>query len=139
MMNLGFSLTILNLVILGCTALFLLIQILYYLIVYGKIAFKKHFTVELKENDELPPISVIIAVKNDVLSFIEVKTRQSKTYGLPCEAVILSKQKKIHRCAEFYMQSKGIILTMPVLSFDVIEIIKEGTAVKEFHHFPHCF
>ena len=22
---------------------------------------------------------------------------------------------------------------------DVIEIIKEGTAVKEFHHFPHCF
>ena len=81
----------------------------------------------------------IIAVKNDVLSFIEVKTRQSKTYGLPCEAVNLSKQKKIYRCAEFYMQSKGIILTMPVLSFDVIEIIKEGTAVKEFHHFPHCF
>lgn len=65
MMNLEFPLTILNLVILGCTALFLLIQILYYLIVYGKIAFKKHFTVKLKENDELPPLSVIIAVKND--------------------------------------------------------------------------
>ena len=81
----------------------------------------------------------IIAVKNDVLSFIEVKTRQSKMYGRPCEAVNLSKQKKIHRCAELYMQSKGIILTMPVLSFDVIEIIMEGTAVKEFHHFPHCF
>jgi glycosyltransferase involved in cell wall biosynthesis len=64
-MNLEFPLTILNLVILGCTALFLLIQILYYLIVYGKIAFKKHFTVKLKENDELPPLSVIIAVKND--------------------------------------------------------------------------
>ena len=65
MMNLEFPLTILNLVILGCTALFLLIQILYYLIVYGKIAFKKHFTVKLKEKDELPPLSVIIAVKND--------------------------------------------------------------------------
>ncbi len=65
MMNLEFSLTILNLVILGGTALFLLVQILYYLVVYGKIAFKKHFTVKLKENSELPPISVIVAVKND--------------------------------------------------------------------------
>jgi len=81
----------------------------------------------------------IIAVKDDVLSFIEVKTRQSKMYGAPCEAVNVAKQRKIYRCAELYMQSKGIILNMPVLSFDVIEIIKEGTAVKEFHHYPHCF
>ncbi|MEE1301934.1 MAG: glycosyl transferase family 2, partial [Bacteroidales bacterium] len=65
MIDLGFSLTILNLVFLGCTLFFLLVQILYYLIVYGKIAFKKHFTVKLKENADLPPISVIIAVKNE--------------------------------------------------------------------------
>ena len=81
----------------------------------------------------------IIAVKDNVLCFIEVKTRNTTTYGLPREAVSLAKQKKIYRCAELYMQSKGIILNMPVLSFDVIEIIKEGTAVKEFHHYPHCF
>ncbi|MBQ7317541.1 MAG: YraN family protein [Phascolarctobacterium sp.] len=83
----------------------------------------------------------IIAVKNDVLSFIEVKTRRqsNSTYGMPREAVNQAKQKKIYRCAELYMQSKGIILTMPVLSFDVIEIITEGTAVKDMHHYPHCF
>lgn len=81
----------------------------------------------------------IIAVKDNVLSFIEVKTRNTTTYGLPREAVSLTKQKKIYRCAELYMQSKGIILNMPVLSFDVIEIIMEGTAVKMFHHYPHCF
>ena len=81
----------------------------------------------------------IIAVKDNVLCFIEVKTRNTTTYGLPREAVSLTKQRKIYRCAELYMQSKGIILNMPVLSFDVIEIIKEGTAVKEFHHYPHCF
>lgn len=83
----------------------------------------------------------IIAVKNNVLSFIEVKTRRqaNSKYGLPREAVNIAKQKKIYRCAELYMQSKGIIQNMPVLSFDVIEIIREGTAVKEFHHYPHCF
>lgn len=81
----------------------------------------------------------IIAVKDNVLSFIEVKTRCSTKYGQPVLAVNLTKQKKIYRCAELYMQSKGIILNMPVLSFDVIEIIKEGTAVKMFRHYPHCF
>lgn len=81
----------------------------------------------------------IIAVKQEVLCFIEVKTRSSITYGTPAEAVNLSKQKKIYRCAELYMQSTDIISNMPVLSFDVIEIIREGTAVKKFHHYPHCF
>ena len=81
----------------------------------------------------------IIAVKNNVLSFIEVKTRCSHKYGRPLLSVNLAKQKKIYRCAELYMQVKGIILNMPVLSFDVFEIIMEGTAVKEFHHYPHCF
>lgn len=81
----------------------------------------------------------IIAIKQDVLSFIEVKTRSSTTYGTPAEAVNLAKQKKIYRCAELYMQSKDIISNMPVLSFDVIEIIREGAAVKKFHHYPHCF
>ncbi|MBQ8417113.1 MAG: YraN family protein [Phascolarctobacterium sp.] len=83
----------------------------------------------------------IIAVKNNVLSFIEVKTRRQAVsiYGKPREAVNQAKQKRIYRCAELYMQSEGIILNMPVLSFDVIEIIMEGTAVKEFHHYPHCF
>lgn len=81
----------------------------------------------------------IVAEKDEVLSFIEVKTRASYRYGLPAEAVTRKKQKKIYRCAESYMQFKGIISLMPVLSFDVIEIIREGTAVKEFRHYPHCF
>lgn len=64
-MNFEFPLTIPNLVVVGCTSLFLLLQILYYLIVYGKIAFKKQFTTKILENEELPPLSVIVAVKND--------------------------------------------------------------------------
>ncbi len=84
MMNLGFPLTILNLVLLGCTALFLLVQILYYLIVYGKIAFKKRFTVKLKADEELPPLSVIIAVKNEEYNIknklVEILEQDYPTY-----------------------------------------------------------
>ena len=81
----------------------------------------------------------IIAEKNNILSFIEVKTRTSQKFGEPVEAVTLAKQKKIHRCAEAYLQFKGMLTAIPILSFDVIEIIREGTAVKELKHHPHCF
>lgn len=64
-MNFVFLPTIPNLVVLSCTTFFLLVQILYYLIVYGKIAFKKHINTEIPEDVDLPPLSVIIAVKNE--------------------------------------------------------------------------
>lgn len=82
----------------------------------------------------------IIARKNDVISFIEVKTRRSLRYGRPIEAVTLVKQRKIYRCAEHYLQAAGLINCMPVLSFDVVEvIIEESKAAVSIKHHPHCF
>lgn len=81
----------------------------------------------------------IIAFKEGAYCFIEVKTRASTRYGRPAEAVTLAKQRKIYRCAEYYLQCAGLINCMPVLSFDVVEIILEGTAVMELRHYPHCF
>lgn len=81
----------------------------------------------------------IIARKNAVLTFVEVKTRVSCKYGRPCEAVTQAKQRKIYRCAEYYMQRNGISSSMPQLSFDVIEIIMDGEKVLEFRHYPQCF
>lgn len=80
----------------------------------------------------------IIASKNNILCFIEVKTRASMLYGRPVEAVTKAKQQKIYRCAEYYLQAQKIS-QMPVLSFDVIEIITESGRVKEFYHYPSCF
>lgn len=81
----------------------------------------------------------IIAERDNILCFIEVKTRHSKKFGSPAEAVTISKQKRIYRCAEYYMQVKGIIHSMPILSFDVIEILYASNGVKEFNHYRHCF
>lgn len=103
-----------------------------YLIKNGYKILIRNFRCRLGEID-------IIAQKEGVLCFIEVKTRISQKYGKPAEAVTINKQKRIYRCAEYYMQVKGIIQCMPVLSFDVIEILKEGDVITEFNHYPHCF
>jgi cellulose synthase/poly-beta-1,6-N-acetylglucosamine synthase-like glycosyltransferase len=65
MINFGFPLTTLNLVLLGFVSLFLILQILFYLIVYRKITLKKYYNQPLLENKDLPPLSVIVVAKND--------------------------------------------------------------------------
>lgn len=81
----------------------------------------------------------IVASKAGVLSFIEVKTRRSSRYGNPAEAVTLAKQRKIYRVAQYYLQMRGLASRIPVLSFDVVEIIIEGSAGMRLFHYPHCF
>jgi putative endonuclease len=46
----------------------------------------------------------IIALKKNVLSFIEVKARTSVRFGLPQEAITARKQRKISRVALEFMQ-----------------------------------
>ena len=81
----------------------------------------------------------IVASKAEVLSFIEVKTRASLRYGMPAEAVTLAKQRKIYRVAQYYLQCEGLTSRIPMLSFDVFEIIVEGAAGVRLFHYPHCF
>ena len=80
----------------------------------------------------------IVANKAGVLSFIEVKTRSSQRYGKPAESVTLAKQRKIYRVAQYYLQCAGLMSRIPMLSFDVVEVIIEGAGVRLFHY-PHCF
>ena len=47
----------------------------------------------------------IIAQKNNILHFIEVKTRTQNTFGTPLEAITLKKLKQIYSCAIFYMSN----------------------------------
>lgn len=63
----------------------------------------------------------IIAIQGDNVVFVEVKTRSSEEYGLPSEAVSISKQRKIVKTALYYLQSNRLLDYM--CRFDVIEII----------------
>ncbi len=84
----------------------------------GYIILQKNFRSKLGEID-------IIAKEADTLVFVEVKTRWSRKYGFPEEAVNAYKLQKIKRVAEFYL------LTHPTaprkIRIDVVAIeVREG-------------
>ncbi len=62
----------------------------------------------------------IIAMDNGDVVFVEVKGRQSDTFGAPEEAIGPTKQKKISKAALHYLQEKG--LTGHNARFDVVAI-----------------
>lgn len=81
----------------------------------------------------------IVADKAGVLCFIEVKTRTSDKYGEPSEAVTWTKRRRIYRCAEYYLYREGLLSRMPVLSFDVVEIIIVNGMGVRLRHYKQCF
>lgn len=62
----------------------------------------------------------IIAEKDGVIVFVEVKNRSTYGYGRPIEAVDFHKQSKIKKVAEIYLMIKNKYYND--VRFDVIEI-----------------
>ncbi len=62
----------------------------------------------------------IIAQDNEVIVFIEVKTRTSDVFGAPAEAVDKKKQEKYYKTATYYLQKEKKLDSE--CRFDVIEI-----------------
>ena len=66
----------------------------------------------------------IIGKQGEMLLFVEVKARkEGQKSGAASEAVGITKQKKICRCAEYYMYTKGLDPYRTSMRFDVIAII----------------
>lgn len=63
----------------------------------------------------------IIALKNNILSFIEVKSRFTTSFGNPKESVTCYKQHRIINSAKYYLHHKK--LYDYYIRFDVIEVI----------------
>ena len=62
----------------------------------------------------------IIAKKDNIMVFVEVKTRESNTFGEPETFVTRKKQKQLVKTADAYIQLKNIDLES---RFDVISVI----------------
>ncbi len=81
---------------------------------------KKGFLI-LERNYKTPLGEIdIIAKDNEIIVFVEVKTRSSEEYGLPCEAVNRKKQEKYYRTATQYLQKERKMESQ--CRFDIIEI-----------------
>ncbi len=70
------------------------------------------------------------------LVFIEVKTRRSISFGLPCEAVTPEKRAHLRRAAETYMAYTGCIDEL--CRMDVIELIVKKDKFY-LRHLKNCF
>ena len=65
----------------------------------------------------------IVAIKDGVIHFVEVKTRTGMEYGYPSEAVTKEKRDRIRRAAQSYLKSRR--LTWQNVQFDVYEILTD--------------
>ena len=67
----------------------------------------------------------LVARHQGVLVIIEVKTRRSRRFGSPQEAVHPAKQERLRNLAEYYLQQQG--LGEVTVRFDVVGILwQEG-------------
>lgn len=70
----------------------------------------------------------VIALKDKVVSFVEVKTRKNSDFGYPSEFVNVSKQKRIIRASEAYILENN--LDDYFISFDVCEVLTDSNEIN---------
>ncbi len=78
----------------------------------------------------------LIALDEDILCFIEVKTRSSDEFASPLAAVDLRKQRQITRTARIYRKIFG--LQNKRFRYDVVSIVlddKKSIKIELFKHF----
>lgn len=79
----------------------------------GYVILERNYRTKIGEID-------IIAVRDGVLHFIEVKTRSGDEFGYPADAVTDSKQNTIRRSADLYMSRRKLMWRS--VSLDVMEV-----------------
>ena len=62
----------------------------------------------------------VIAIKDDLIAFVEVKTRKSDDFAYAAEAVDFYKQQRIRRASQAYLVEND--MTDFLMSFDVSEV-----------------
>ena len=62
----------------------------------------------------------IIAIKDDLIAFVEVKTRKSDAFAYAAEAVDFYKQQRIRRASQAYLMEKNMsdfLMTFDAVSY----------------------
>ena len=89
----------------------------------------KNWTYDKKEVD-------IIALKEHLLVFVEVKTRADTYFGFPEDAVDEKKQEYLKVAAEEFLHQHS---EYNEIRFDIVSIIYSKGTTKEVKHFEDAF
>lgn len=79
----------------------------------------------------------VIAKKDDLLVFVEVKTRTNYEFGEPEQAISKSKQKQIIKIAKAYLYINEIYNVQ--CRFDVVAIMLERHKDPRINHIENAF
>ena len=82
-------------------------------------------------------VDIIAKSPDEVLVFVEVKTRSNLNYGEPEYALTIGKQKAIIRVAQEFLYERDIVDT--AVRFDVIGIQFKEDGSPEINHLEHAF
>ncbi|RSX49568.1 YraN family protein [Bifidobacterium castoris] len=83
-------------------------------------------------------IDVIAVTQNRTVLFIEVKTRRTRRFGAPEEAVHPAKQANLRRAAAQWLGARGARVPHVAVRFDVIALSVSGDGV-DVRHIPGAF
>ena len=100
-----------------------------FLVKNGYSILHRNWRFERKEID-------LIAVADDTLVFVEVKTRKNFDFGFPEEFVDSKKQGFMKLAAEAYTHENPQYIT---IRFDIISICFDKDVVKDITHFKDAF
>lgn len=80
----------------------------------------------------------LIAVKGNLVVFVEVKARSSDEFGTPVESLLPRQQKRIRNAAEIFLSKRG--WSERERRFDLIAVdLDERGNVKRIEHIPNAF
>ncbi|MEX1033503.1 MAG: YraN family protein [Cellvibrionaceae bacterium] len=88
-----------------------------YLLGQGLTLERRNFRCKVGEID-------LVMRDGPVYVFVEVRYRKHARFGLPAETVDKTKQKKLLRAAQYFLQNKGLFDKVPC-RFDVVTIVGE--------------
>ena len=96
---------------------------------------QKYKILEMNYKNKIGEIDIIAKDKN-LLVFVEVKTRYSKLFGDPLEAINAQKQAKIRSVATKYLMEHKLIDKISI-RFDAIAVL--GDSDYEIRHIKDAF
>lgn len=77
----------------------------------------------------------LVAIRNSVVAFVEVKTRRSTWSGGPVEAVNWRKQRELTRSAQAWLDQRGTLIAPAgaVYRFDIVGVVASRERVGVRH------
>ena len=77
----------------------------------------------------------LVAIRENVVAFVEVKTRRSTWSGGPVEAVNWRKQRELTRSAQAWLDQRGVLVAPSdaVYRFDIVGVVASRERVGVRH------